>query len=74
MAAEEQERNILEYSLLHRLMVGFHAPVRWPVWLVIAAGALLASSVAAVWGRLSRRHDALAVAAFHFLFFVADTF
>ena len=69
----KEEKNILEYSRLHRLMVLFHIPAGWPAWAVLLLLAGLAAAAAGVWWLFGApRTLLLAAVAVQFLFFVAD--
>lgn len=73
LARMEDEKNILEVGLLHRLMVLFQRPVAWPAPAVLAFTALLAAAVGALWYLAGAPAGiALPAAAIAFLFGAAD--
>ena len=54
IAEQEQEKSILEFSLLHKIMLFFDTPAGWPGWAVGIAAALLACLVSLVWWLLGQ--------------------
>ncbi len=52
--AQEQEKSVLEFSLLHKIMLFFDTPAEWPGWLVGFAAALLSLLVSLVWWLLGQ--------------------
>lgn len=66
--------DVLEEGWLHKVMVLFHIPSRWPGWLVLMVGGLTAVFAAAVWqlARGSLRLT-LGVLALQVGFFIFDT-
>lgn len=46
---QEQEKSVLEFSLLHKIMLFFDTPAEWPGWAVGIAAASLSSLVSLVW-------------------------
>ena len=70
---EEEEKNILEYSRLHRLMVLFHTTAGWPPLAVLLLLAALATAATGLWWLLgASRPLLLAAVALQFCFSVAD--
>jgi len=69
----EEEKNVLEYSYLHRVMVLFHTPAGWPAWAVVLLLTAMAATAGSIW-RLLGATPALAVgaAAIQYLFFGGD--
>lgn len=51
---QEQEKSILEFSLLHKIMLFFDTPAEWPGWSVGIAAAFLASLVSLIWWLLGQ--------------------
>lgn len=49
LETEEPVVNVLEEGLLHKIMVFFNIPSRWPGWAVASAGLLLAILSGLVW-------------------------
>lgn len=69
----EEEKNVLEYSHLHRGMVLFHAPAGWQAWAVILLLAAMAAAVAGIWWSLGAPPSlAVGAAVIQFLFFGGD--
>lgn len=54
IAEQEQEKSVLEFSLLHKIMLFFDTPAAWPGWVVGIAAAFLASLVSLVWWLLGQ--------------------
>ena len=54
IAEQEQEKSVLEFSLLHKIMLFFDTPADWPGWAVGFAAALLACLVSLVWWLLGQ--------------------
>jgi uncharacterized protein len=68
-----QEKNRLEFSLLHRAMEFYCHPASWPSQWLGAAALSLAVLVAAVWRRAGRlRRVATAAGLIHLVFLLAD--
>ena len=52
--AQEQEKSVLEFSLLHQIMLFFDTPAEWSAWLVGFAAAILSLLVSLVWWLLGQ--------------------
>jgi len=52
--AQEQEKSVLEFSLLHQIMLFFDTPAEWSTWLVGIAAAILSLLVSLVWWLLGQ--------------------
>lgn len=51
---QEQEKSVLEFSLLHQIMLFFDTPANWSVWTVAAAAAFLSLLIALIWWLLGQ--------------------
>lgn len=71
--SETTEKNRLEFSLLHRVMVLFQQPAGWPTWVLLLLALLLAGLVSLGWSIPAAVWPwATAAGLLLFLFIVAD--
>lgn len=70
----KREKNILEYSRLHKVMELFHLPAEWAVWQVGLGSAALVGGVALIWLPLRGWPAAFSVAVILGLAIVGDAF
>lgn len=49
MIAQEQEKSVLEFTLLHHIMLFFDLPASWSVWGMGAAAAFLSLLITLIW-------------------------
>ncbi|MCP4426936.1 MAG: hypothetical protein GY803_20800 [Chloroflexi bacterium] len=69
----EPDIDVLTEGWLHKLMVAYHAPEKWPAWGMVLFGAIMTALAAVPWYLALDAPTALIIAGMQALFFMGDT-